>query len=276
MALARLAATLGARQAALELKWMKKASKTALTLDEMVARRVAGEPLQYILGTQPFGPLNLLCRSPTLCPRSETEDWSLRLADLLQNTTSPNKRRKVLDLGTGTGCVALLLCRLLPPGSLTTFGVDISLAAVELAQENAMLTGFAGTQGNTFRALHASFLDPLFPQPHLGIQPPFDVVTSNPPYISWHDYLRLPSSVREYEDPKALFGGPEGLDFYHAIARLVSTKGFLNPGALVAVEVGDGQAEQVERIFHSVAQVKSTIWLDPWGKQRTVLLQPID
>ncbi|KAF7306047.1 S-adenosyl-L-methionine-dependent methyltransferase [Mycena chlorophos] len=273
----RLAATLGRRQAALELRWLKAAQVHA-PLEEMVSRRVAGEPLQYILETQPFGPLTLKTRAPTLIPRPETEDWTIRLAELLKNTSS-KRRRKVLDLGTGSGCIPLLLCELLPQGTLTTFGVDQSLLAVQLARENAELTGFStDEQRNTFSAFQASFLDPLFPQLHLGLEPPFDVLTSNPPYISWNEYLRLPNSVLNYEDPKALFGGPDGLDFYRAIARLAATRGFLSPDAVVAVEVGDGQAQQVEEIFHSVARVNSVIWLDPWDKQRTVVvwLQPVD
>ncbi|KAJ7045764.1 S-adenosyl-L-methionine-dependent methyltransferase [Mycena alexandri] len=271
MTLALLSSRLGARQAALEYQWMMRAT-TAVPLDEMLARRVAGEPLQYILGDQPFGPLTIKLRSPVLIPRPETEHWTIRLAELFR---PPTRQLSVLDLGTGTGCIPLLLCHLLPAGTVRARGIDISSDAVKLAGENAALCGFsastAGSARNTFQPIQASFLDPLFPDKNLGVDPPFDLVTSNPPYISWAEYLELPASVTHYEDPKALFGGPDGLDFYHAIAALVARRGFLNPGAVVAVEVGDGQADRVQQIFQSTADLKSEIWLDPWKKKRTVV-----
>jgi methylase of polypeptide subunit release factors len=162
---------------------------------------------------------------------------------------------------------------LLPAGTVRACGIDVSLDAVNLAAENAALCGFSspGTSRNTFRPIQASFLDPLFPHKNLDVNPPFDVLTSNPPYISWSEYLELSPEVTQYEDPKALFGGPDGLDFYHAIASLVARKSFLNPGAVVAVEVGDGQAEDVQDIFHCTAHLNSELWLDPWNKKRTVV-----
>ncbi|KAJ7187995.1 S-adenosyl-L-methionine-dependent methyltransferase [Mycena filopes] len=269
--LAILSSRLGARQAALELRWMKQAT-SAVPIEDMVARRVAGEPLQYILGDQPFGPLTIKLRAPVLIPRPETEHWTIRLAELLRPTT---RKLSVLDLGTGTGCIPLLLCHLLPPGTVRARGIDISSDAVKLSGENAYLCGFsaspAGTSRNIFQSIQASFLDPLFPHKSLGLDPPFDVVTSNPPYISWTEYLQLPTSVTHYEDPRALFGGPDGFDFYHAIAALVARKGFLNSGAVVALEVGDGQAERVQEILQSTAQLDSEVWLDPWKKKRTVV-----
>ncbi|KAJ7497477.1 S-adenosyl-L-methionine-dependent methyltransferase [Mycena latifolia] len=276
MSLALLSARLGTRQAALEYQWMKRAT-SPVPLDQMLARRVAGEPLQYILAEQPFGPLTIKLRPPVLIPRPETEHWTIRLAELLRPTSA--RPLSVLDLGTGTGCIPLLLCHLLPAASVRAFGVDISSDAVNLAAENAALCGFSPSSANnasrsSFQPIQSSFLDPNFPHANLGIAPPFDLITSNPPYISWPEYVQLPHSVTHYEDPKALFGGPDGLDFYHAIATLVARKDFLSPGAVVAVEVGDGQAESVQKIFRTTAQMKTEIWLDPWHKMRTVVARP--
>lgn len=245
----------------------------------MLERRLRGEPLQYILGTTPFGPLSLLSRRPVLIPRPETEDWTLRLA----STISPKSSHplSVLDLCTGSGCIPLLLCHLWPPGSALAFGVDISEQAIELATDNA-------ARCNIPTRLHADTLRNVF-IPVLGdlrdtdllkeLGAPFDVVTTNPPYVPMQDYDRLSLSVRDYEDPRALLGDmPEsptqnsGLSFYHVIARFLAQKDVLRDGATVALEVGDGQAGDVEKILHWSAGLRNTeIWTDPWGKQRVVL-----
>ncbi|TFK44382.1 S-adenosyl-L-methionine-dependent methyltransferase [Crucibulum laeve] len=276
--LAQLAAHIGTDQASLELRWMKQALSSGLsnaTLSTMVKRRALGEPLQYILGTQPFGPLNLLTRPPVLIPRPETEHWVIKLAESMFPTAQ--NPRNLLDLGTGSGCIPLLLCHLWPKGSLRTHGIDISPHALRLANDNAALCGIpthcdTDEPQNTYTTSLASFLHTSFPDNEASIKPPYDIVTSNPPYIPWDEYLELPRSVSDYEDPKALFGGPSGLDFYHAIARIVSHKNILSPNAVVALEVGYEQAEIVESLMRRTGRIHRTeIWGDPWGKQRTVV-----
>ena len=290
--LALLAARIGAAQAEQEYKWLKQAVPRVSDLVTMIRRRTLGEPLQYILGTsftpiylpkysdpalnssgsQPFGPLNLLTRAPVLIPRPETEHWVIKLS---QHISPPAQSpHRLLDLGTGTGCIPLLLCHLSPPGSIHATGVDISDHAIQLARENAANCGIAapphGTH-NTFKVIKANILDVNFHH-HPGISLPIDILTSNPPYITWQDYLKLPYSVSAFEDPKALFGGPSGLEFYRAIARFISLDGCLSPGALVALEVGHGQARNVEDLLQKTGRMKRTeIWPDPWGKERTVV-----
>jgi HemK-like putative methylase len=287
----------GLAQASHELKWMKHVTQAQphLQLADMLRRRILGEPLQYILGTfhflwslpqihvylpfppgdQPFGSLNLITRAPVLIPRPETEHWVMKLGERLSSISTRPKR--LLDLGTGSGCIPLLLCRLCPPGTLHTHGIDISPHAIQLATDNAALCKIPAPlheisqEKNTFKTTLANFLSPAFSD-DANLQPPYDIITSNPPYITWDEYLELPRSVSDYEDPKALFGGPSGLDFYHAIARLVRRKGFLYPGAVVALEVGHTQAKEVEDIMRTTGLLRDTeIWCDPWGKQRTVL-----
>ncbi|KAH7888508.1 S-adenosyl-L-methionine-dependent methyltransferase [Phlebopus sp. FC_14] len=277
----KLILSLGRESAALELKWMKQvlsASDPPTALQAMVERRLRGEPLQYILGTVPFGSLDLLTRPPTLIPRPETEDWTLRLA----RTISPSKNRpfSLLDLCTGSGCIPLLLCHLWPPGSVRAFGVDISRDAIQLAADNAArckMTPHVPTSNlrNIFTPVLADLRNPDFLH---SIEPPFDVVTSNPPYIPKREYDELPPSVKSYEDPLALLGDPpgtmeqHGLSFYHWIASLVARKGVLRDGAIVALEVGHQQAEAVERILHQTAGFRNTeIWRDPWDIQRVVV-----
>jgi methylase of polypeptide subunit release factors len=124
---------------------------------------------------------------------------------------------------------------------------------------------------NTFKTTLANILSPTLSH-DANLEPPYDLITSNPPYIPWKEYLELPRSVTDYEDPKALFGGPNGLDFYHAISRLIRRKGFLHPGAIVALEVGHGQAGDVQHIMRTSGQLSHVeIWRDPWSKERTVV-----
>ncbi|KAG6903106.1 hypothetical protein C0995_006293 [Termitomyces sp. Mi166 len=287
--LSALTAALGPRQAANELRWFQQHTTSTSDLAEMVQRRVAGEPLQYILGpstlflfilvlnsilgSQPFGPLNLLARPPVLIPRPETEHWVIKLAERIP--ASPESPKRLLDLGTGSGCIPLLLCHLLPQGSLRACGVDISERALRLATDNAELcstpTEARAGHKNTFMATNGNILSPSF-SADAKINPPYDIVTSNPPYIPWDEYLHLPRSVSAYEDPKALFGGPDVLSFYHAIASLVRKNGFLRPGAIIALEVGHKQAQDVEQIMRIEAHMHDVeIWSDPWGKHRTVV-----
>ncbi|KIK27949.1 hypothetical protein PISMIDRAFT_146937 [Pisolithus microcarpus 441] len=258
---------------------LKPSGPNSSQLRQMLERRLRGEPLQYILGTTPFGPLSLLSRPPILIPRPETEDWTLRLA----NTISPKSSRplSVLDLCTGSGCIPLLLCHLWPPGSTLAFGVDISEQAIELATDNAARCNIPTRSGaDALRNVFVPVLGDLRDTNLLKeLEAPFDVVTANPPYVPMQEYVRLPPSVKDYEDPRALLGDmPEsptqnaGLSFYHIIARFLAQKDLLRDGAIVALEVGDRQAGDVEKILHCSAGLRNTeIWTDPWGKQRVVL-----
>lgn len=237
-----------------------------------------------LLGTQPFGPLDLTVRSPVLIPRPETEEWAMRLADVLppQRTTAP---RRLLDLCTGTGCIALLLCHLAPKGSISALGVDIGDEAVQLAEQNARRIGVFQVHGtragrrNSFEVLKADMLSDGFTATlkELG-WPPFDIITSNPPYIPLSEYKELPSSVKDYEDIRALLGDPDpsdgrGLTFYRRIARLVGgTPELVRPGGLIALEVGHKQSTAVRELMEQHGNIQKTeVWNDAWGVERTVV-----
>lgn len=297
----RLVSSLGRETATRELKWMKQAliQPGSPTLHAALHRRLMGEPLQYILGVQPtsiarviilirgsigstpFGPLDLLTRPPTLIPRPETEDWTLRLADML--TPTPARPLSILDLCTGSGCIPLLLCHLLPPGSTRAYGVDISEDAIRLATDNAARCNIpsfeplslAQSSRNVFVPVLGDLRDPnLFKR----VLPPFDIITANPPYIPKREYDQLPISVKNYEDPAALLGDlpddekRDGLAFYRLIAQLLRQKGMLRDGSIVALEVGQDQADVVEGILQQSAGLRSTqVWKDPWNVKRVVL-----
>ncbi|KAL1743365.1 S-adenosyl-L-methionine-dependent methyltransferase [Schizophyllum fasciatum] len=270
---ARLASNIGRAQAAQELKWLRQhASGGHAPLENLLAKRVAGEPLQYILGSQPFGDLDIAVRPPVLIPRPETEDWTIRLAELLatklRNRPSP---ATLLDLGTGSGCIPLLLCHLLPQGTLRAHGVDISPDAVALARENATacrIPAVADGPVNTFSASLADFASAHF-RADIAHALPCDVLTSNPPYISTSE--PLPADVKDWEDSRALFAGESGLQCYEAIGRLLAGPGFLAPDGLVALEIGHTQAKPVRAILASAGLREIEVWRDPWGKDRTVV-----
>ncbi|KAG2150934.1 S-adenosyl-L-methionine-dependent methyltransferase [Suillus clintonianus] len=279
-----LVSSLGRETATRELKWMKSAALIAShspTLPAMLQRRLSGEPLQYILGTTPFGPLDLLTRPPTLIPRPETEHWTLQLADLL--TPTPARPLTVLDLCTGTGCIPLLLCHLWPPGSTRAYGVDISQDAIRLATDNAARCNIPLSHASSLAPYSQNVFIPVLgdlrnPDVFKRVLPPFDVITANPPYIPKREYDELPISVKNYEDPAALLGDPpgseeqDGLTFYRLIAQLLAQKGMLREGSIVALEVGQGQADAVEAILQQSAGLRKTqVWKDPWNVKRVVL-----
>ncbi|KIK67226.1 hypothetical protein GYMLUDRAFT_55049 [Collybiopsis luxurians FD-317 M1] len=237
-------------------------------LQSLIQRRIDREPLQYIIGTQPFGQLLLKTRPPVLIPRPETENWVINLSEYLTKYLSPLPSRplSLLDLGTGTGCIPLLLCHLWPNKNLVATGVDISREAVDLANVNAAICGISRS---SFNAHLSDFMQPDFPNAE-AIKTPYDILTSNPPYITAGDYLRLSDDVARHEDPTALIGGYDGLDYYRTIADLIAREGFMASRAVVALEVGHNQAHAVCDMIRPTG-FQSIIWKDPWGKERTVI-----
>ncbi|CAE6398057.1 unnamed protein product [Rhizoctonia solani] len=291
--LAKLSHSLGSRQQALrEFRWINESigslpgSNQGLLADKLL-KRTQGWPLQYLLGTQPFGSIEILTRPPTLIPRPETEYWTLRLAQILRDHASKDNPLRVLDLCTGTACIPLLLCNSLPPRTISALGIDVSVAAVELADENISHCGFNDPGGNTVRVERLDIFAQDFVQ-SLKQQAtnwePFDVLTSNPPYIPRQEYDKLSHTVRSFEDALALLGEVPssadvlpcqtvhdqlGLAFYVRIMSLLQNQNLVRPGGHVALEVGQGQARSVEKMILPFAR-QTHVWTDPWGVERVV------
>lgn len=166
-----------------------------------------------------------------------------------------------------------------PRGSTRAIGVDVSPEALSLASENANDHGLfprseLKSTESTFETFQADILHDSFASViHAQLRPPFDLITSNPPYIPLAEYKLLSKSVKDYEDPRALLGDHgRGLTFYHRIAQLVRSDGILRRGGLVVCEVGKGQAREVEDILAAQGGLKDMeIWEDPWGVERVVL-----
>jgi HemK-like putative methylase len=200
------------------------------TLSHNVHRRAKGEPLQYILGTQPFGDLQILCREGVLIPRPETEAYTTRLGSILRRsyrrgrtTVFEGDTLRILDIGTGTGCIPLLLHSMLKPVGgnvgckLQITSIDMSDEALALAQENLEynigenLLDLSAVSDITFRKANIFDLyDKLgagsLEDARLGSKT-FDVVISNPPYIAENDYRpggTTTRSVRKFEPKLAL------------------------------------------------------------------------
>ncbi|MBQ7113552.1 MAG: peptide chain release factor N(5)-glutamine methyltransferase [Clostridia bacterium] len=191
----------------------------------MVERRLTGEPLQYILGEWEFMGLPFKVDSRALIPRQDTETLAEAAIELLKK----RKRLRVLDLCCGTGCIGISLA-VLAKAQVTL--ADISRDALKLAKENAALNG-----------INAAFLETdLFS----AVEGEFDLIVSNPPYISAKDMASLQKEVR-FEPALALFGGEDGLDLYRRIAG--TYKPHLAPGGAILLEVGAGEAEDVKALL---------------------------
>ena len=210
-----------------------------------VARLAKGEPIQYVLGEWDFRSLTLKCDRRALIPRPETEELVTRAIRFLKSySPSASGTPLVVDVGTGTGCIALSLAKEFP--GPVYLGIDISEAAIGLANENAAKTGLAGQ----VRFAVGDGLDD-FDEPQS-----VDVIVSNPPYIATAECAALDPRIRLYEPMNALDGGSEGLDFYERFAG--DAVNLLKPGGAVFFEIGDGQGEAVRQLlfdcgFESIA-----------------------
>jgi release factor glutamine methyltransferase len=223
-----LAHVLQCRRLELYLRFNEMLDEQCLAaLRGLIKRRGEGEPLQHLLGTVEFCGHELICDHRALVPRPETE----RLVELLGERLGAQPPLKVLDVGTGSGCIGLSLARMwTTPGTEFTL-VDVSEDALELARLNASRLGLAGQSVRFIRS-------DLFEK----VDGPFDLIVANLPYIPSGEIASLSMEVRR--DPlNALDGGPDGLVI---IARLLTEAGTrLSPGAWVALEIGYDQAADV-------------------------------
>lgn len=204
----------------------------------LIERRLTGEPIQYITGETEFYGLPFQVNRNVLIPRPETEHLVEKVLGLAANFESP----RILDIGTGSGAIAVALAAKLPTASVTA--IDISKEALAVARDNAKRNGVAD---------RVQFLEGDLLTPVAGRQ--FEIVISNPPYVAEGDRASLSIEVREFEPSLALFAG-SGLDIYR---RLIPSAGAaIVAGGFLAVEVGFGQAVAVAGLFEEAgfAQVE--------------------
>lgn len=201
--------------------------------EDFVQRRLNHEPIAYIMGTWEFFSIEFAIRPPILVPRPETEHLVEAALDALAKI-EPEKVPRVLDLCTGSGCVAIAIAKYAPVCQVTA--TDLNPDALALARENAARLGadIQFFQGDLFGALPSG-------------TPPFDILVSNPPYVADSEWPSLSPVIRKHEDPRALLAGDEGLDCIRAIVS--QARRYLTGNGFLVFEMGDTQREPVERLL---------------------------
>ncbi len=220
-----------------------------LELNELADELITGKPIQYILGKTWFMGNEFLVNKSVLIPRPETEelvDWVIEYANIIQ------KPMQLIDIGTGSGCIAISLKRLLPNCSVTA--LDISEAALEVAKKNA-------------EALHANIdwiQDDILKLNSLPQS--YDIIVSNPPYIPFRETANMQVQVKKYEPSIALFVTNEDpLIFYKAIGRLGEK--YLAPKGQIFFEIHHDQRQAILALFDEMGY-HAEIRKDMYGKDR--------
>ena len=230
----------------------------AEALHSAVTRRLADEPLSRIRGSRAFYGRDFQVTPAVLDPRPDTETIVEQVLDWASETGGRQRPLRLLDVGTGSGCLLVTLLAELP--AATGLGTDVSPEALAVAEANAARHAVLG---RARFARHRS-LD--------GIAGPFDVLVSNPPYIPSGDIEYLEPGVKKYDPTGALDGGPDGLAVYRELARDAA---IVIPAGLIALEVGAGQAEKVARLFQEALAgrvARLTVTADLGGHRRCVAL----
>lgn len=215
----------------LEVKQMSK-------LKEMINRRMKGEPVAHIVGYKEFLDWKFKVTDDTLIPRPETEV----LVNEIVNKIIKGGGKRILEIGTGTGCVIISIVKeLLSKGiSVSGVAIDISEAALNIAKFNAGELEVSG------------MIDFIKCDVRDFNRYDFDVVVSNPPYIPSQEVISLESCVKDYEPHIALDGGADGLHFYREIARYIAKL----DKCILGVEFGIGQANKILKIFDGLSEKK--------------------
>ncbi len=231
-----VSAVLGVEPGALSVHtWVEVTDEQIAIIGELLERRMKGEPLQYILGEWSFMGLPFYTDERALIPRQDTELLAETAIRLIEERGYVN----VLDLCTGSGCVAISIAK---RTNASVSATDVSAEALELARENAALNECEVT----------FFESDLFS----NLAGTFDLITCNPPYLSQADMERLQPEV-SFEPKLALFGGEDGLDFYRRIAKLY--RNYLNDGGALLLEIGCTQAESAAGLFSAKTSIQEDL-----------------
>jgi release factor glutamine methyltransferase len=232
--------------------------ETTEAFESAVRRRIQREPLQYIVGKQEFWALDFVVTPDVLIPRPETElavEWALAVVG------PTNKHVTIVDLCTGSGCIAVSLARAL--GKSRIFATDKSAKAISVARINASNHGVSDRvlflEGDLFQPLES-----------LDIRSGVDIIVSNPPYVPSGDYHTLQPEVRDYEPAMALIAGPQGIEMHEKILK--AAPDYLKPRGTLIMEMGLGQANMLVEIMRaSDAYTTPAVHRDLAGIERVVI-----
>jgi release factor glutamine methyltransferase len=225
------------------------------TLRQLVKRRGEREPLQHIVGSTSFCGLEIAVSQDVLIPRPETELLAEAAWKFLSTLNS--QPSSILDFGTGSGCLALVIAAKCPQAEV--HAIDISEAALKQARQNALRLGLAERVvfhgGDGFGAFPAEVR--------------FDLVVSNPPYISSAEIEMLQPEVRDHDPRVALDGGADGLDFYRRLAAEAGPR--LKPGGRLMLEHGDGQGRAVAKLLTEHGWTVTSVLKDYSARERILI-----
>ncbi len=225
----------------------------------LLSKRTKREPLQYILGTQEFCGLEFEVNPSVLIPRPETELLVRETIRRLPRVQHPT----LVDVGTGSGCLAVTLARSISEG--TMLAIDLSASALETAKRNADRHAV----GSTITWLEGDLLAPLEGR---GLEGSVTAIISNPPYIQEAEWPTLQPEVRLYEPRMALMAGPRGTELHERL--LLESIPFLMPGGLLIMELGKGQGAALCKKVTSMAAYKSAeIVPDEAGIDRVLIVE---
>ncbi len=203
-----------------------KDSKIIDKFNEYIQRKINGEPVEYIIGKKEFFSINIKVNKNVLIPRPETEI----LVEKAVNVIKKNSLKKVIDIGTGSGVIAISIKKEVQ--DIKVIATDISLDALKVAKENS-------------KNLNINFICcDLFN----GVKGKFDLIISNPPYIKTRDLEKLPEEVKSFEPINALDGGEDGLKYYKKI--VIEGKNYLSKNGFIIFEIGYiSVVKKIEKIF---------------------------
>ncbi len=234
-------------------------------LETMEMRLSTGEPLQYILGRCEFMGLTLEVDERVFIPRPETEivvEAALEKIQSLQNQRSSETPLNILDLGCGSGNIAISLARFCEACTITT--IDCSKEALEVALHNAQVHRIE----HKITFLKGDLWEPLKEE---ATEKTFDLVVSNPPYVSRREFRDLPEKVSR-EPILALDGGCDGLDFYLRIFK--EARAFVRPGGFLILEIGDGQRRALQEMFEDHSYLRGIEFRkDLCGRDRVLVVE---
>ena len=227
-----------------------------LRAEELVRRRLAGEPAAYLTGSWSFYGLDLEINPNVLIPRADSELAVDAALSCLADAAEP----RVLDLCTGSGCIGIAIAARIP--ACRVILADLDRRALLLAKRNAMLNHVSG------RVLCAEADVHEGPSPRLG---EFTLIVCNPPYIPTGELETLDPSVRDYEPRLALDGGEDGFDFYRSIfARWMR---IIRPGGWLVLECGEGQSMTLRRLAEECGIIPTDTLVDGHGTERTLVFR---